>query len=48
MLHKIKVFADLCLSVFSLQSKGCVWTEAELWDVWTDFDCNDGRLLKDR
>ncbi|KAG1932467.1 enoyl-CoA hydratase/isomerase family protein [Pimephales promelas] len=22
-------------------------SEAELWDVWTDIDCNDGRLLMD-
>ncbi|KAL1275542.1 hypothetical protein QQF64_035165 [Cirrhinus molitorella] len=28
--------------------EGCVWTEAELWDVWTDVDCNDGHLLIDR
>ncbi|KAG1952820.1 hypothetical protein F2P79_009672 [Pimephales promelas] len=30
---------------------GCVWSvqssEAELWDVWTDIDCNDGLLLMD-
>ncbi|KAG1952746.1 hypothetical protein F2P79_009619 [Pimephales promelas] len=23
-------------------------SEAELWDVWTDIDCNDGLLLMDR
>ncbi|KAG1932471.1 hypothetical protein F2P79_021029 [Pimephales promelas] len=22
-------------------------SEAELWDVWTDIDCNDGLLLMD-
>ncbi|RXN19753.1 pseudouridylate synthase 7-like protein [Labeo rohita] len=28
--------------------QGCVLTEAEFWEVWTDFDRSDGHLLVDR
>ncbi|ROL52592.1 hypothetical protein DPX16_7328 [Anabarilius grahami] len=31
------------IKVWSIQS-----SEAELWVVWTDIDCNDGLLLMDR
>ncbi|RXN17731.1 hypothetical protein ROHU_026578 [Labeo rohita] len=31
-----------------IMNKGCVLPEADFWDVWTDFDCNDGHPLVDR